>query len=252
MQKYFKINADRLSIQCKVYYDNLKHINTAIIFGHGFTGHKDNRAAERFATRALKKNSNLAIITFDWPGHGDDTSNKLTLEKCDKYLNHVIAYVQSQWNVNKIFGYATSFGGYLFLRYIAEYNTPFSKIALRCPAVNMYSILKDAIMTEEEYSKIEKGKNVIIGFDRKVEVTPQFLDELKKEDITKNDYNNHAKDILIIHGTKDQIVPFDDVKSFAKKNKIGFIAVDDADHRFLDPQKMDVAIAEILKLFDLQ
>ena len=252
MQKYFKINADKLSIKCKVYYDDLRHADAAIIFGHGFKGDKDNKAAERLAMRVLKKNSNLAIVTFDWPGHGEDKANKLTLKKCDDYLSHITEYVKSQWGANTLYGCATSFGGYLFLRYIAKHGKVFSKVALRCPAVNMYSILKGTIMTEEEISKIEKGKNVVIGDDRKVEITPQFISELENSDITKNDYADYAKDILIVHGTKDQTVPFDGVKAFAEQNGIDFIAVDGADHRFLDPQKMDIAIAKFLELFDLQ
>lgn len=252
MEKYFKINSDKLSIQCKIYCDDLKNIESAVIYGHGFSGHKDNRAAEKFAARLLKKNSHNAVITFDWPGHGDDASSKITTERCDKYLRNVIAYVKGRWGTDKLFGYATSFGGYLFLRYIAEYGSPFQKTALRCPAVNMYKILKDTIMSEEEYMSLEKGKNVLIGFDRKVEVTPGFFDELGRYDIEKIDYKQYAENILIIQGTKDQVVSFDSVKAFAEKNLIGFIPVEDADHRFIDPLKMDAAIAEILKAFSLQ
>ena len=252
MEKYFKINSEKLSIRCKIYCNDLKNIESAVIYGHGFSGHKDNKAAEKFASRVLKKNSHIAVITFDWPGHGDDASSKITLEKCDKYLQNIISYVKSRWGISKLFGYATSFGGYLFLRYIAEYGSPFQKTALRCPAVNMYAILKDTIMSEEEYLSLKKGKNVLIGFDRKAEITPVFFDELEKYDIEKIDYGKHAENILIIQGTKDQVVSFDEVKAFAEKNQIGFIPVADADHRFIDPMKMDAAIAEILKAFSLQ
>ena len=82
MQKYFKTKAEDNIVRCKIYCNNLKDVEKAVIFGHGFGGHKDNKAAERFAMRVLKKNQNVAVITFNWPGHGDDTHSKLTLEKC--------------------------------------------------------------------------------------------------------------------------------------------------------------------------
>lgn len=252
MKKYFNIKDEGNFIRCKMYYNNLKEIETAVIFGHGFGGHKDNKAAERFAMRVLKKNQDVAVITFNWPGHGDDTHSKLSLEKCCNYLRTVISYTKETLKAKDIFGYATSFGGYLFLRYIAEFGNPFRNVALRCPAVKMYDIMKDTIISESEYLMIEKGKNALIGFDRKVEVGLHFLNELKESDIAKINYIEYADKILILHGTKDEIVPFEDVKAFANNNSIDFIAVEGADHRFTDPQKMDLAIAGIIKAFKLK
>ena len=252
MQKYFNIKEKGNLILCKIYCNNLRDIETAVIFGHGFGGHKDNKAAERFAMRVLKKNQKAAVITFNWPGHGDDTHSKLSLEKCGGYLDAVIKYAKETLKVKDIFGYATSFGGYLFLLYMAENGNPFIKIALRSPAVKMYSVIKNTIITEEDYLVIEKGKNVAIGFDRKVEIGAKFLDELKKADITKNSYSEYADKILVLQGTKDEIVPFEDVETFAAENRLKFISVEDADHRFVDPMKMDFAIAEIIKAFELK
>ena len=252
MEKYFDVRATGNLVRCKIYCNDLKHIETAIIYGHGFGGHKDNKAAERFASRVLKRNQNAAVITFNWPGHGDDTHSKLSLEKCSEYLRAVTAYAKDNLKTKDVFGYATSFGGYLFLRYIAESENPFKKLALRCPAVKMYSVMRNTIIAEADYSLIEKGKNVSIGFDRKVEISSKFISELKESDIAKNDYTKYADRILILHGTKDEIVPFEDVKKFAEENRIEFIGVEDADHRFMDPKKMDMAIAEIIRVFELK
>ena len=249
MQKYFNIKAEGNIVRCKIYYSNLKEIETAVIFGHGFGGHKDNKAAEKFAMRVLKKNQNVAVITFNWPGHGDDTHSKLSLERCSDYLRVVIEYTKETLNAKDIFGYATSFGGYLFLRYISEFGNPFRNVALRCPAVKMYDIMKSTIIPELEYLMIEKGKNALIGFDRKVEVNLRFLNELKEADIAKINYIEYADKILILHGTKDEIVPFEDVKAFANDNSIDFITVENADHRFTEPKKMDLAVTEIIKQF---
>ena len=47
-------------------------------------------------------------------------------------------------------------------------------------------------------------------------------------------------------------MPIDSVKAFADKNGIDFEAVEDADHRFSKPDKMDYAIELITALFDLK
>ena len=41
-----------------------------------------------------------------------------------------------------------------------------------------------------------------------------------------------ADDILILHGTKDEVVPFEDSQKFADEQLIEFIPIEKADHRF--------------------
>ena len=54
---------------------------------------------------------------------------------------------------------------------------------------------------------------------------------------------------MIIQGTKDEIVPIEPVKEFAENSFLDFIAVEEADHRFHDPKKMDEAILQIETFF---
>ena len=96
-----------------------------------------------------------------------------------------------------------------------------------------------------------EGKPILVGFDRKIKVTQAFLDELKAADITQRDFTRLADDILILHGTKDEVVPFDSSKAFAEKNSIRFIPVENADHRFKNPLTMDAAIKEIEEFFGI-
>lgn len=252
MEKYITINQNGVSIRSKLYCSDIRNIQSVVVFGHGFSGHKDNRAAEKLAVRIQKRHKDTALIVFNWPCHGDDASNKLRLTRCMAYLDNVIGYVKTRFCTDKIYGCATSFGGYLFLKYIAENGNPFVKLALRCPAVNMYEVLTERIMTDNDLIAINKGKPVLIGFDRKVKITKDFLAGLKENDITLADYSMIGDQTVIIHGTKDEIVSFDTVKHFSDKNGISFYPVDGADHRFSDPQKMDLAIDRILLTFSMK
>ena len=143
----YTVSRNGYNVSCKLYCEDRKAIRGVVLFGHGFGGHKDNRAAERFAQRALDK-LHLATVTFNWPCHGDDVRKKLRLGDCDGYLSVVIEDIRERFNQPRLYAYATSFGGFLFLKYIMEHGSPFRRIALRCPAVDMYNVLTHAFEVE--------------------------------------------------------------------------------------------------------
>ena len=249
MEKYFSINEKGYSIRCKMYCNDTRGIRDIVLCGHGFAGHKDNSAAQKFANKMLSKRKTTAVITYNWPCHGDDARKSLRLGECDFYLTSVLNYLRKRFNPEHLFGYATSFGGFLFLKYIAEHGSPFDRVALRCPAVRMNDALRNTIMTEDEYASIMSGKPALVGFDRKIKIDSKFLDEVKKVDLFAFDFSASKDEILILHGTKDEVISFDDVKSFADKNSIEFIPSENADHRYKNTDIMDLAISQIIKYF---
>ena len=249
MHRYFEINGNGHNVRCKLYCQDPKTIDRVVIFGHGFGGHKDNSAAEKFAQRLTSKYKRSALITFNWPSHGDDVKKKLNLEDCSVYLQMVTDYVREKYRTEELYSYATSFGGYLTLKYIFEHGNPFRKIALRCPAVNMHDVLTKAIMSSEDLRALRRGKDIPVGFDRKILVGPSLLEDLKNKDIQQWDFLDYAEDILIMHGTADEIVPFDAARAFAENNLVEFVPIEGADHRFRDEKKMEQAIKRILEFF---
>ena len=251
MEKYYTVNAEGCSIRCKLYAGELPP-ERVILYGHGFGGHKDNKAAEHFALRLLEKNRRAALVCFDWPCHGEDVRKVLRLEDCDRYLRLVLEDIHSRFAPVRLDAYATSFGGYLFLKWISEHGSPFARIALRCPAVCMYKVLCTAVLTEENLRLLERGKSVPAGFDRKIAVDRVFLESLRDADLTQRDFLPWADDVLILHGKEDEIVPIEDVKRFAEENVIDFIPVEGADHRFQNPKAMELASKEILRFLELK
>lgn len=249
MEKYFEINKNNQNIRCKLYYDKKYPIEKVVLFGHGFAGHKDNSSAQKFADRVLSKYKGIAVLVFNLPCHGDDVKKKIVLNDCITYIDLVIDYIHSEFHTESIYSYATSFGGYLVLKYISEHKNPFVKIVLRCPAVNMVDVLSATIMKNDELDSIMKGKNIQVGFDRKIEVNRQFLCDLEESDILKRDYLDFAEDILILHGTKDEVVSFEISKQFAEDNLIEFIPFENADHRFQNPTSMELATKKVLEFF---
>lgn len=250
--KYFEINKNSHNIRCKIYANDVKNIDKVIVFCHGFADDKDNKAAEKFANRVLSKNKDFAVLIFNWPAHGDDVKKKVELSICMEYLEIVLGYIKNQFKTDNIYSCATSFGGYLVLRYISLYGNPFKKVALRCPAVNMRDILTDIIMSDDDLSKIKKGKNIPVGFDTKVVIDNKFLEDLREANVQEMNFIDYADDIIIVHGTDDEVVPFDVVNRFAEKNIINFVSVKGSDHRFLNPKHMEVALKSFVEFFEIK
>ena len=251
LARHFDINENGCSIRCKLYAMDARSAQRVIVCCHGFGGHKDGKAIETFATRAVAKRKGTAVISFDWPAHGDDARKNLLLEDCDTYLATVIAYARSHFSTDELYAYGTSFGGYLLLKYLADHGNPFRKVALRCPAIDMLDTLLGAIATDAERESLAAGKPVLVGFDRKVRIGPQFVEAVQAADIRQVSFLDYADDILILHGTADEIVPFEDSEQFAEDNVIELVPIEGADHRFHDPKAMDFAVARAIGFFGL-
>ena len=251
MHKYFEINKQGHNIRCKLYSSGKAPAAKAVIYCTGFAGHKDNAACEGFAEKLLSKHKDACVVVFNWPAHGDDVKKKPSVEDCMTYLELVIGEIREAFGIARLYAYATSFGGYILLKYISERNDPFLRIALRCPVINMYDVFTSTITGKEELERIMKGKDVSVGFDRKITVSRDFLDEMKEGDIRSRDFLDYAESILILHGTEDEIVPCEDSRSFADDNLIEFIPVEGADHRFHNPVHMSLATKYVMEFFDL-
>ncbi|MBO4848102.1 MAG: alpha/beta fold hydrolase [Clostridia bacterium] len=252
MEKYFTVNNNGCSIGCKLYSDAPAGIERVVLFGHGFGGNRDNTAAEKLAKRLISKNKGTALVIFDWPCHGGDVRKTLRLDDCDMYLRTMLEHVGTAFPGAELYGCATSFGGYLFLKYVSEHGSPFRRIALRCPAVCMYEVITGTIMTEDDAKKLEKGKPVSVGIDGRIRIDRAFVDSLKEADITKRCFLDFAEDILIIHGMDDEVVPFGAVERFADDNLIEFVPVAGADHRFRDPEKMEQVLKRFAAFFGMK
>lgn len=250
MHKYFDINEQGFSIRCKLYYNkDIHNTKNVVIATYGFGGNKDNKAVEKFADRITTKYKGYVVVCFDWPCHGMDARNKLILDECVTYMDLVLTYVKQEMKAQKIYNYSSSFGAYITLRYLHEKaSNPFDRIAFRCAAIKMYEAMAQHV-TEDDWNKLNKGKEILRGRERKIKVTKDFFDDLKLNDVTEHDYMEYADDIIMIHGTKDEAVPIAVAEEFSENNIIELYSVENADHPFSNPDYMDYAIQKMIEFF---
>ena len=62
--KYFNINEKGHSVHCKLYFNDMRAIKRVVICLHGFTGHMDNKAVERFADYHGEEGELDAVLAF--------------------------------------------------------------------------------------------------------------------------------------------------------------------------------------------
>ena len=252
MEKHFDINEQGYSIRCKLICSD--HDKTARAFDHiaivthGFGSSKETAGTSKFGEHLTSKYKGWAAIAFDWPCHGMDARKKLTVAECLTYLSIVTDYAKHELKAKDICNYSTSLGGYLTLRYLIEKGNPFCRIALRCPAIRMYETMSGHI-PEADHAKLRKGKEVQIGFERKMKIDQSFLDDLRSFCPMDYEYFDFADRILILHGTADEMVPIEDARAFAENNVIEFLPIDGANHPFQNPEHMALAIHEIIEFF---
>lgn len=250
-EKHFDINEEGCSIRCRIMTDSgSRTFPHVVICTHGFGGNKEAANITKFAEKYLGKHSKDAVIAFDWPCHGKDGRKKLEISECLQYLKLVVNYTENDLQAQDVFNYSVSMGGYMTLVYLHENGNPFTRIALRAPSVRMYDAMVEKF-SADELAKLSKGKEVETGFERKMKVSQSFLDELKEKDVRNYEYIDWAENMLVIHGTKDEMVDIEDSRRFCDDNIIELKEVAGADHTFHDPKLMDTAIHDIVEFFSM-
>lgn len=252
MKKKFDINRQGYSIRCLLFcHDRERTAHSfrhVVLVTHGFGSSKDTAGTEHFGEHLTAKYKDYAVIAFDWPCHGADARKKLTVEECLTYLQIVTEYAREELQAEQIYNYSTSLGAYLTLRFLIEQGNPFTRIALRSTAVAIARTMLDRI-PEPDQVKLKKGREIQIGFERKMKIDQGFLDSLQNFDLMNYGYFDYAEDILMIHGTQDQMIPLEQAEAFAENNVIRLIPIEGANHPFQNPNHMALAIHEIISFF---
>lgn len=239
--KEFDLITERYLIPCKSFMPNAA-IKKVVIGVHGFAGDKDSSVLSALAEELVLNESGL--ICFDFPAHGKSEAedNLLRVENCIQDLLNVADYVREKYPQKEYGLFATSFGGYITL--LCSDKLPKFKIVLRAPAVTIANSFVEKIIP---VSKLEfiNNKGALCGFERKMYVSVDFY-----EDLLNYKIQIPQEEILVIHGTEDDIVPFTDVKNIADKHpNIKLIPIIGADHRFKKEGELEQIIENTMNWY---
>ena len=130
--------------------------------------------------------------------------------------------------------FATSFGGYITLL-CADQLVDFS-IVLRAPAVTLPEhILTDILETTPD--DFRRRGIIECGYERKIKLPYCFYEDLQHHRVMDRDY---YRQMLIIHGDKDDVVPPKDILRFCGDHPtMRLVSIDGADHRFKNKGELE-------------
>ena len=232
--EYINLKDNNIEISVKIFLPK-NTVKKIIIACHGFGGDKESSTIKDLAEEMVLKN--IAVITFDFPAHGESKldGKELTIENCIYNINTVYRY-SKKFNA-PISLFATSFGAYVNLINIARNNNEFQEIVLRSPAIEMAKILKEVLL-KESFSKYKENGYTILGFERKMKIPYSFYEELLNNNINKIYDNIEIPKMHIIQGNKDEIAMIEDTSKFVEnhKNQIELNIIDNGDHRMNSPE----------------
>ena len=232
--EYINLKDNNIEIPVKIFLPK-NTVKKIIIACHGFAGDKESSTIKDLAEEMVLKN--IAVITFDFPAHGESKldGKELTIENCIYNINTVYRY-SKKFNA-PISLFATSFGAYVNLINIARNNNEFQEIVLRSPAIEMAKILKEVLL-KESFSKYKENGYTILGFERKMKIPYSFYEELLNNNINKIYDNIEIPKMHIIQGNKDEIAMIEDTIKFVEnhKNQIELNIIDNGDHRMNSPE----------------
>jgi len=227
------------TIMCKLFSPETISIKRIVIGVHGFAGDKESSMLEKLAEKLVEVGT--ALICFDFPAHGKSpvAETMLTVENCKEDLLAVAEYIRKKYPDAEKSIFATSFGGYIALLcydLLLEF-----KFVLRAPAVTMPELLLTNVLHISADTFKSQGF-AECGFERKIKLPYSFYAELlKQENPLRKDYQNS---MLIVHGDRDDIVPFDVIKDFSEKHShIKLHIIEGANHRFKNTGEIDQIVA---------
>ncbi len=182
-----------------------ENIKKMVIYCHGLGSNKN--WASRFYKELI--NHNIGIIAFDFPGHGEDTTDfsEFALSLCINYLNDIIKYVKTDYNV-PICLFGCSFGGFVILNKLIENNDDIYKTILMCPAINFCEIVEQKLNVSFEYYK----SNLYMPLYNNIKIYQKAYVEFKDGDARIQ--NSAFQNIAIIQGSMDKTVLCDNIKKF--------------------------------------
>ena len=224
-------------IKCKLFAPEDGDVKQVIVGVHGFAGDKDSSMLKRLANACTE----CALLCFDFPAHGKSpaTEEYFTIENCKADLLFVCDYAREKYPNAKKAIFATSFGGYITLHSLDKLSD-FLPV-LRAPAITMADILVDNVL-KVAVSDFSNAGRIICGFERKIDLPFSFYTEMRALPSLLRDFQ--GREMLIIHGDLDDIVPPPVIYEFAEKNSsVTLKIINGADHRFKNRGEIDTVIS---------
>ena len=211
---------------------------TVCVVVHGFGSSK------KSATATMLFNDlpplGIGVAAFDFPSHGESGADGefFRISNCIADLAAVEARARTLAPDAEIVYFASSFGAYIALLYLAGLKQGNRRAFLRCPAVSMPRVANQLLTPEMQTSLKVTGAFTLdkatYGYGRDLKLTQGFFDDLSGHDVYTLWREGFAR-LCMIHGELDQTIPLGDAGSFAEMFNVPLTVVANGDHQLATP-----------------
>ena len=210
-----------------------------IVLGvHGFGGSMLDTIQQSIAEEMELFGS--VVLRFDFPAHGVNPSNEMTLSGCVDTLLNVAEYARERYpELEDLCIFATGFGAYVTLTALQDLiELPGRvKLVVQTPSLRM----DQTVLAMKKLTKVtlEAMGRTTFGGKRPFDVTYHFYEELRDN----NALAPYPIPFLILHGEYDDYIPMADIQLFhdlSERSKL--VIIPGASHRFLEPGAWDMVL----------
>lgn len=180
------------------------------------------------------------VLRFDFPGHGDNQEDVLSLQGCVDALLAVAEYGMERYpEVQELCIFATDFGAYVALCAMQDLLEMPGRVRLvvHAPSLRMEQILLDQIHVSQV--TLEAMEWAVLNGPRPVGITYSFYEELQQNHILAA----YPIPFLILYGDCDGCVPRRDVQQLHDLNERSkLVVIPGAGHGFREPGALDMVL----------
>ena len=238
MEQSFELQTGELQIPCKLSVPDDGEIRRVVLGVHGFSGSMEDEIQVALAEEMEFFSS--ATLRFDFPAHGINPSDELTLQACRETLMTVAREAKRRFpEVEDLCVFASGFGAYVVLVTLEELvELPGRiKLVVQTPGVMMHTTLLAMIKMSRETLWAMEYK--ITRTARPILVTYSFYEELAENLALVA----HPIPMLILQGEQDSVIQMEHIlhlKRLSEGSKL--VILPGTSHRFLEEGAWDMVL----------
>ena len=238
METKFMISRDDRNTPCILCEPDRGTPLRVVLGVHGIAGSKNDDIQKSIAEEMTLFGS--PVLRFDFPGHGENEEDVLTLRGCVDTLLDVAEWAAERYpTARDLCIFATGFGAYVTMTAMQDLvELPMSvRMVIQTPSLHMDQTVLN--ITHVTPATLEAMDMVIFRASRPLGFTYSFYEEL----VDNPALASYPLPFLILHGQYDDYIPMTDILQLRDLNdRSKLVIIPGASHRFLEPGAWDMVL----------
>ena len=239
MEKYFTISNGGRNTPCILREPDTGRPRRVVLGVHGIGGCKEDPIQESIAEEMDL--FGCAVLRFDFPAHGENEEEILSLHGCVDTLLDVADYAAERYpDLKDLCIFATGFGAYVTLTALQDLiELPFQvKLVIQTPSLRMDQTVLN--FTRVSPVTLEAMEMVLFRTSRRsIGFFYSFYEECRDNPA----FAAYPIPMLILHGQYDDYIPMSDIQLLRDLNDHSkLVIIPGASHQFLEPGAWDMVL----------